>query len=170
MSRRSLQIVAEEKKKADIQRKLEKLASQLQRVNESLAQKAAARNEYDVTIQETEAGQRARTNSIRVRSVPRARTACASRFPRLLTPALCASRSRLAHTSPLLRLGIRTNPAYMKILESSQTLLHVLKRETNSLVKTKKTSGEQMQQHQQTQQSYGASSSSGGYAVATRTK
>jgi Sjoegren syndrome nuclear autoantigen 1 len=48
-------IVAEEKKKADIQRKLEKLTDQLQRVNESLAQKTAARNEYDVTIQETEA-------------------------------------------------------------------------------------------------------------------
>ena len=79
------QIVAEEKKKADIQRKLEKLTSQLQRVNESLAQKAAARNEYDVTIQETEA-------------------------------------------------------AYMKILESSQTLLHVLKRETVGLVKKKQSS------------------------------
>lgn len=74
--------MAEERKKADIQRKLEKLTSQLNRVNESLSQKAAARNEYDVTIQETEA-------------------------------------------------------AYMKILESSQTLLHVLKRETVSLVKKK---------------------------------
>jgi hypothetical protein len=39
-----LQIVAEELKKADIQRKLTKLNSQLQRVNDSLAQKAAARN------------------------------------------------------------------------------------------------------------------------------
>lgn len=54
-------------------------------MNESLSQKAAARNEYDVTIQETEA-------------------------------------------------------AYMKILESSQTLLHVLKRETVSLVKKKQSS------------------------------
>jgi hypothetical protein len=39
-----VQIVAEELKKADIQRKLTKLNSQLQRVNDSLAQKAAARN------------------------------------------------------------------------------------------------------------------------------
>jgi len=77
-------IAAEEKKKAEIQRKLEKLTSQvsrteegqagvlvspacthlassacsfvqLHRVNDSLSAKAAARNEYDVTIQETEA-------------------------------------------------------------------------------------------------------------------
>src|SRR4051812_708784 len=75
-------IVSEERKKADIQRKLEKLTSQLQRVNESLAAKASARNEYDITISETEA-------------------------------------------------------AYLKILESSQTLLHVLKRESVSLVKKK---------------------------------
>lgn len=73
-------------KKSEIQRKLEKLTTQLNRVNESLAQKATARNEYDVTITETEA-------------------------------------------------------AYMKILESSQTLLHVLKRETVGLVKKKPTNG-----------------------------
>lgn len=75
-------ILAEEKKKADIQRKLEKLSAQLSRVNESLNAKTQARNEYDTTIQETEA-------------------------------------------------------AYMKILESSQTLLHVLKRESVNLVKKK---------------------------------
>lgn len=79
------QILAEEKRKAEVQKKLHKLTEQLHRVNESLAQKTQARNDYDNTIQETEA-------------------------------------------------------AYMKILESSQTLLHVLKRETVTLNKKKQTS------------------------------
>jgi Sjoegren syndrome nuclear autoantigen 1 len=73
-------ILKEEQQKADLQKKIQQLTEQLHRVNESLAQKIEARNEFDTTIQETEA-------------------------------------------------------AYMKILESSQTLLHVLKRETVSLVK-----------------------------------
>lgn len=96
-------IVAEERKKADIQRKLEKLSAQLARVNESLSQKVAARNEYDVTISETEA-------------------------------------------------------AYMQILASSQTLLHVLKREATNLTKSKKSgatglgSSQEMAQQQQQQQ------------------
>ena len=61
------------------------LTDRLSKINESLARKVQARNEYDKTIQETEA-------------------------------------------------------AYMKILESSQTLLHVLKRETVNLTKKKQTS------------------------------
>eukprot|EP00462_Mataza_sp_D1_P002817 CAMPEP_0175111770 /NCGR_PEP_ID=MMETSP0086_2-20121207/15022_1 /TAXON_ID=136419 /ORGANISM="Unknown Unknown, Strain D1" /LENGTH=113 /DNA_ID=CAMNT_0016390419 /DNA_START=28 /DNA_END=369 /DNA_ORIENTATION=- len=81
-------ILGEEKQKAEIQKKLHKLTESLHRINEGLAQKTQARNEYDTTIQETEA-------------------------------------------------------AYMKILESSQTLLHVLKRETVNLVKKKQTSGAQ---------------------------
>jgi Sjoegren syndrome nuclear autoantigen 1 len=130
-------IVSEERKKADIQRKLEKLNSQLQRVNESLAAKAAARNEYDITISETEA-------------------------------------------------------AYLKILESSQTLLHVLKRESVSLIKKKQAAiggvaspssemrqqQQQQHQHQQQQQqeqyhggsqhAHYASSASGGYGSARK--
>jgi len=74
------QIIKEEKQKAEVQRKLHKLTEELHRLNQSLTEKVQARNDYDTTIQETEA-------------------------------------------------------AYMKILESSQTLLHVLKRETVSLVK-----------------------------------
>ena len=58
------------------------LTDRLQKINESLVRKTQARNEYDKTIQETEA-------------------------------------------------------AYMKILESSQTLLHVMKRETVNLAKQK---------------------------------
>eukprot|EP01006_Ploeotia_vitrea_P039095 TRINITY_DN66311_c4_g4_i1.p1 TRINITY_DN66311_c4_g4~~TRINITY_DN66311_c4_g4_i1.p1 ORF type:complete len:112 (-),score=68.99 TRINITY_DN66311_c4_g4_i1:153-488(-) len=75
-------IAKEERQKQEIQKKLHKLTEQLHRINESLAAKTEARNDYDTTIQETEA-------------------------------------------------------AYMKILESSQTLLHVLKRETVTLVKKK---------------------------------
>ncbi|RHY93596.1 hypothetical protein DYB37_002387 [Aphanomyces astaci] len=74
-------ILKEEEEKAKIQKVME-----LERlINETLARKSQARNEYDRTIQETEA-------------------------------------------------------AYMKILESSQTLLHVLKRETVQLTKKKQTS------------------------------
>jgi hypothetical protein len=58
--------------KAKIQKDLSILTDRLSKINEALARKVQARNEYDKTIQETEA-------------------------------------------------------AYMKILESSQTLLHVLK-------------------------------------------
>ncbi|OLQ06779.1 Lon protease-like, mitochondrial [Symbiodinium microadriaticum] len=76
------QILKEEEDKAKIQKELSILTDRLQKVNESLVRKTQARNEYDKTIQETEA-------------------------------------------------------AYMKILESSQTLLHVLKRETVNLTKTK---------------------------------
>lgn len=79
------QILKEEEEKAKIQRDLSILTERLSKINESLARKVQARNEYDRTIQETEA-------------------------------------------------------AYMKILESSQTLLQVLKRETVNLVKKKQTS------------------------------
>jgi len=79
------QILKEEEEKAKIQRDLSVLTDRLSSINESLARKTQARNEYDRTIQETEA-------------------------------------------------------AYMKILESSQTLLQVLKRETVSLTKKKQSS------------------------------
>jgi len=79
------QILKEEEEKAKIQRDLSILTDRLSSINEALARKIQARNEYDRTIQETEA-------------------------------------------------------AYMKILESSQTLLQVLKRETVNLVKKKQSS------------------------------
>ena len=78
-------ILKEEEEKAKIQRDLSILTDRLAKINEGLAKKIQARNEYDRTIQETEA-------------------------------------------------------AYMKILESSQTLLHVLKRESVSLTKKKQSS------------------------------
>jgi len=79
------QILREEEEKAKIQRDLSILTDRLSTINEQLARKIQARNEYDRTIQETES-------------------------------------------------------AYMKILESSQTLLQVLKRETVNLVKKKQSS------------------------------
>jgi len=79
------QILKEEEDKAKIQRDLSILTDRLSTINEALARKIQARNEYDRTIQETEA-------------------------------------------------------AYMKILESSQTLLQVLKRETVNLTKKKQSS------------------------------
>jgi Sjoegren syndrome nuclear autoantigen 1 len=79
------QILQDEEEKAKIQRDLSVLTDRLSKINEALARKVQARNEYDKTIQETEG-------------------------------------------------------AYMKILESSQTLLQVLKRETVSLVKKKQSS------------------------------
>ena len=72
-------------KKAKIQKDLSILTDRLSKINESLSRKNQARNEYDKTIQETEA-------------------------------------------------------AYMKILESSQTLLHVLKRESVNLTKKQSSS------------------------------
>ena len=76
------QILKDEEEKAKIQRDLSSLTDRLSHINEGLARKIQARNEYDRTIQETES-------------------------------------------------------AYMKILESSQTLLQVLKRESNSLINKK---------------------------------
>mmetsp|Transcript_5183 Transcript_5183/g.6534 ORF Transcript_5183/g.6534 Transcript_5183/m.6534 type:complete len:112 (+) Transcript_5183:316-651(+) len=78
-------ILKEEEEKAKIQKDLSILTDRLSKLNENLSRRVQARNEYDRTIQETEA-------------------------------------------------------AYMKILESSQTLLHVLKRETVSLSKKKQAS------------------------------
>ena len=70
---------------AKIQNDLRILTERLARINDNLARKISSRNEYDKTIQETEA-------------------------------------------------------AYQKIMESSQTLLHVLKRESVNLTKKKQTS------------------------------
>ena len=70
---------------AKIQNDLRILTERLARINDNLARKISSRNEYDKTIQETEA-------------------------------------------------------AYAKIMESSQTLLHVLKRESVNLTKKKQAS------------------------------
>ena len=74
------EVLSEEREKERIQKQLADLTQQLHRLNGSIQHKTQSRNDFDKTIQETEA-------------------------------------------------------AYMKILESSQTLLHVLKRETHNLTK-----------------------------------
>jgi hypothetical protein len=51
----AVQISKEEETKVDIQKKMHKLSEQLHKLNESLAAKAQARQDYDVTISETEA-------------------------------------------------------------------------------------------------------------------
>ena len=45
------QILKEEKKKQEIQKKLHKLTEELHRINERLAKKTSARNDFDTTIQ-----------------------------------------------------------------------------------------------------------------------
>mmetsp|Transcript_16971 Transcript_16971/g.20459 ORF Transcript_16971/g.20459 Transcript_16971/m.20459 type:complete len:118 (-) Transcript_16971:351-704(-) len=80
------QIQREEEEKAKIQNDLTVLTKRLAQTNDQIARKVTSRNDYDKTIQETEA-------------------------------------------------------AYLKILESSQTLLTVLKRESVSI--GKKTTGRQ---------------------------
>eukprot|EP01066_Platyproteum_vivax_P003542 Platyproteum_vivax@DN14477_c0_g1_i1.p1 len=69
------QILKEDEEKQKIQKEISILTDRLTKINDNLVRKTQARNEFDKTIQETEA-------------------------------------------------------AYMKIMESSQTLLHVLKKET----------------------------------------
>ena len=78
-------IAADEEEKAKIQNDLRILTERLSRLNDNLARKIASRNEYDKTIQETEA-------------------------------------------------------AYAKIMESSQTLLTVLKRESVNISKKRQAS------------------------------
>mmetsp|Transcript_17245 Transcript_17245/g.23826 ORF Transcript_17245/g.23826 Transcript_17245/m.23826 type:complete len:116 (+) Transcript_17245:178-525(+) len=81
------QIVREEEEKTKIQNDLTVLTKRLAQINDSIARKIHSRNDYDKTIQETEA-------------------------------------------------------AYLKILESSQTLLTVLKRESTNI--SKKSQGRQV--------------------------
>ena len=78
-------IAKDEEEKAKIQNDLRILTERLARINDNLARKITSRNEYDKTIQETEA-------------------------------------------------------AYLKILESSQTLLTVLKRESVNMTKKRQAS------------------------------
>lgn len=52
------QILKEEEEKAKIQKDLSILTDRLSKINESLARKVQARNEYDRTVQETEVSAR----------------------------------------------------------------------------------------------------------------
>merc|ERR1711865_1058658 len=92
------EIAREEDDKNKIQNDLKILTERLSRINDSLARKVAARNEYDQSIQETEAAY------LKVR------------------------RNHLGFWAVLICM-------LLQILESSQTLLHVLKRESANLQK-----------------------------------
>ena len=49
------EIISEEREKSRVQKQLAELTEQLHRLNESIASKQQSRNDYDKTIQETEA-------------------------------------------------------------------------------------------------------------------
>jgi chromosome segregation ATPase len=51
----SMEMDLEQQKKTDVQTQLRELTEKLSRINDSLGRKVSARNEYDTTIQETEA-------------------------------------------------------------------------------------------------------------------
>ena len=105
-------IAREQEEKAKIENDIRILNERLQRINESLMRRIASRDEYDRTIQETEV---AYMKVRQLRPLP-SPVASSTTFHAMCT------------------LG-----GSFQILESSQTLLHVLKRETSSL--TKKYSG-----------------------------
>ena len=100
---------------AKIQNDLRILTERLSRINDGLARKISSRNEYDKTIQETEAAY------AKVRA---------------------HSRQSLAPTRRARRHLLTRPPSLVcaQIMESSQTLLHVLKRESVNLTKKKQAS------------------------------
>ena len=100
---------------AKIQNDLRILTERLARINDNLARKVSSRTEYDKTITEVSAAH------------PRARRRAARCHP-LIPPTRARARRE------------QTEAAYSKIMESSQTLLHVLKRESVNLTKKKQSS------------------------------
>ena len=107
--------VAQEEEKNKIQNDLRILTERLSRINESLARKV-----------------RAGSRPLRIALSCSANGRGAE--PRECVMVQIASRNEYDKTIA------ETEAAYMKILESSQTLLNVLKRETVNLVKKKQTS------------------------------
>ena len=93
------EITNEEREKSRVQKQLAEMTEQLHRLNESITQKSQTRNEYDKTIQETE-----------------------------------AAYMKVTYTELYNDRSVSIN-SYIQILESSQTLLHVLKRESQNLSK-----------------------------------
>ena len=104
------QILLEEEEKQRVQHDLHILTERLATINEGLAKKIAIRNDYDRTIAETEAAYKK-----------------VSPFsPVLSVPSLLSPPSSIHLITPL-------PPLPPQILESSQSLLHVLKSESTSL-------------------------------------
>jgi Mg2+ and Co2+ transporter CorA len=100
----SVEIDLEQQKKTDVQTQLRELTEKLSRINDSLGRKVSARNEYDTTIQETEAAY------LKVPPYPP---------PSPVNIQGSTSHRSLPHCAT----------ARLQILESSQTLDHVMKRQ-----------------------------------------
>ena len=115
-------ILRDEEEKARCQRELTAITERLGKLNEGLARKMQARLEFDQTIQETEAAY------MKVRGPSGGLGRAAARRPPK-TP-----RLRLTPSPPPRASSTRPHP---QILESSQTLLGVLKRESSTLTKKK---------------------------------
>ena len=108
--------VAQEEEKNKIQNDLRILTERLSRINESLARKV-----------------RAGSRPLRI-ALPCSANGRGADHSRNVVMVQIASRNEYDKTIA------ETEAAYMKILESSQTLLHVLKRETVNLTKKKQSS------------------------------
>ena len=149
---------------AKIQNDLRILTERLARINDNLARKISSRNEYDKTIQETEAAYA----KVPPHTLPPHTLPPHTLPPHTLPPhRLSGTATRLAShaTEPVLSLllrpplrGLRASGCacararkscrailtilYLlwQIMESSQTLLHVLKRESVNLTKKKQAS------------------------------
>jgi Sjoegren syndrome nuclear autoantigen 1 len=107
-------ILRDEEEKAKIQRELTKMTERLGKLNEDLARKMQAR-------------------AAAWRLAPRPTSLPYSRTPPLLPCTRHATQARVEFDQTIQE----TEAAYMKILESSQTLLGVLKRESTTLTKKK---------------------------------
>ena len=133
---------------AKIQNDLRILTERLARINDNLARKITSRNEYDKTIQETEAAyskvSRCRRSAHRDRRRSAERCCTLTRHgrfshayreiappPNLLAPSVAHALMHPIVTPACALLRIP------QIMESSQTLLHVLKRESVNLTKKK---------------------------------
>ena len=127
---------------AKIQNDLRILTERLARINDNLARKISSRNEYDKTIQETE-GAYAKVRGCCLAALKRHHTAADPALsPRRVGPTLSLWRSICEVCPEPQVMGELYLPwLYLlwQIMESSQTLLHVLKRESTNL--TKKTQG-----------------------------
>ncbi len=102
---------------AKIQNDLRILTERLARINDNLARKVSSRTEYDKTITEVRSTLLLLRHVVILRQLPL--TCCC----------FCCYACVL-----------QTEAAYSKIMESSQTLLHVLKRESVNLTKKKQAS------------------------------
>ena len=110
-------ILRDEEEKAKIQKELTRLTERLSKINEDLARRMQARNEFDQTIQETEAAYMKARRRILFLGIPTTH-----------------------HPLTLLFSWETPCPGPPQILESSQTLLTVLKREATTLTKKKQSS------------------------------